>query len=33
MWGLAYYVRLERFLPNGLRRRQSHIVYALLPAA
>ena len=29
MRGLAYYARLERFLPTGLRRSQSHIVYAL----
>ena len=30
MFGLNYYARMERFLPQPLRRRQSHIVYALL---
>jgi hypothetical protein len=30
MWGLAYYARLEKVLPVALRRRQSHIVYALI---
>ena len=30
MWGLGYYARLEHFLPTAVRRRQSHIVYALL---
>jgi hypothetical protein len=30
MWGLGYYVRLEHFLPTAVRRKQSHIVYALL---
>lgn len=29
MWGLQTVARLERFLPGGIRRRQSHIVYAL----
>lgn len=29
MWGLAYYARLERFLPQPVRRKQSHIVYGL----
>lgn len=28
MWGLGYYARLEKFLPRGLRQKQSHIVYA-----
>lgn len=28
MWGLGYYARGERWLPHGLRQRQSHIVYA-----
>ncbi len=30
MFGLNYYARMERFLPQALRKRQSHIVYALL---
>ena len=30
MFGLNYYARLERFVPQALRKRQSHIVYALL---
>lgn len=30
MWGLGYYARLEQLLPTAVRRRQSHIVYALL---
>ena len=30
MFGLDYYARAERFLPRALRKRQSHIVYALL---
>jgi hypothetical protein len=30
MWGLGYYARLEHFLPTAVRRKQSHIVYALL---
>jgi NAD(P)-dependent dehydrogenase (short-subunit alcohol dehydrogenase family) len=30
MWGLGGYARAERRLPEGLRRRQSHIVYAFL---
>jgi hypothetical protein len=30
MFGLNYYARIERFLPQALRSRQSHIVYALL---
>lgn len=30
MWGLGYYARLERFLPRSIRRRHSHIVYALV---
>jgi hypothetical protein len=30
MWGLGYYAAAERFLPTVMRRRQSHIVYALL---
>jgi hypothetical protein len=29
MWGLAYYARMEKFLPTRIRRRQSHIVYCL----
>ena len=29
MWGLGYYARLEHVLPTTIRRRQSHIVYAL----
>ncbi len=29
MWGLGYYARAEKWLPGGLRRKQSHIVYAL----
>ena len=29
MWGLGIYVHGERLLPNAVRRRQSHIVYAL----
>jgi len=29
MWGLGYYARLEKILPTAVRRRQSHIVYAL----
>ncbi|MBK8899842.1 MAG: hypothetical protein IPM53_01540 [Anaerolineaceae bacterium] len=29
MWGLGYYARLEHVLPTAVRRRQSHIVYAL----
>ena len=30
MFGLNYYARMERFLPQALRKRQSHIVYALM---
>lgn len=30
MWGLGYYARLEKVLPIPVRRRQSHIVYALV---
>jgi hypothetical protein len=30
MWGLGLYVRAERFLPQAIRRSQSHIVYTLL---
>lgn len=30
MWGLGFYARLEHFLPTAVRRKQSHIVYALL---
>ena len=30
MWGLSYYARLEHFLPTAVRRKQSHIVYAML---
>ena len=30
MWGLGYYARLEHFLPTAVRRKQSHIVYALI---
>ncbi len=30
MWGLGYYARLEHLLPTAVRRRQSHIVYALI---
>jgi hypothetical protein len=33
MWGLGYYARAERFLPQSIRRSQSHIVYALLSGA
>ena len=29
MWGLGYYARMEHWLPTAVRRRQSHIVYAL----
>jgi len=29
MWGLGVYVHSERYLPGVVRRRQSHIVYAL----
>lgn len=29
MWGLGYYARAEKLLPMAVRRRQSHIVYAL----
>jgi hypothetical protein len=29
MWGLGIYARLEKVFPTALRRRQSHIVYAL----
>lgn len=29
MWGLGRYAHLERFMPATVRRRQSHIVYAL----
>jgi hypothetical protein len=32
MRGLASYARIERFLPQSIRRRQSHIVYSLTPA-
>lgn len=32
MWGLGYYARLEHVLPTAVRRKQSHIVYALLEA-
>lgn len=30
MWGLGYYARAERWLPQRLRRSQSHIVYLLV---
>lgn len=30
MWGLGYYARAEKILPTAVRRRQSHIVYALV---
>ncbi len=30
MWGLGVYARLEPFIPIGLRKRQSHIVYGLI---
>ncbi len=30
MWGLGFYARLEHFLPTAVRRKQSHIVYALM---
>jgi len=33
MWGLGYYAYAERFLPQSIRRNQSHIVYALLSSA
>lgn len=33
MWGLGYYARAEHFLPQSIRRSQSHIVYALLSGA
>jgi hypothetical protein len=29
MWGLGYYARAEKLLPGSVRRKQSHIVYAL----
>mgnify|MGYP001241933763 CR=1 FL=1 len=29
MWGLGFYARAEKILPTAVRRRQSHIVYAL----
>ena len=29
MWGLGYYARMEKLLPTSIRRKQSHIVYAL----
>lgn len=29
MWALAYYARLEKFLPASIRQRYSHIVFAL----
>jgi hypothetical protein len=32
MWGLGQYARREHWLPDGVRRTQSHIVYALTPA-
>lgn len=32
MWGLGYYARLEKLIPISIRRRQSHIVYALWKA-
>jgi hypothetical protein len=31
MWGLGHYARREHWVPNGTRRTQSHIVYALTP--
>ncbi len=31
MWGLAYYARCEFLIPQAIRRKQSHIVYALSP--
>lgn len=31
MWGLAYYARCEFLIPTVVRRKQSHIVYALSP--
>ena len=30
MWGLGRYAHVERYLPQSVRRRQSHIVYAFL---
>ncbi|MCK5921417.1 MAG: methyltransferase domain-containing protein, partial [Methylococcales bacterium] len=30
MWSLGYYARLEHFLPNAIRKKKSHIVYALI---
>lgn len=30
MWGLGYYARSEKWLPANMRRRKSHIVFALL---
>ncbi len=30
MWGLGFYARLEHYLPTAVRKKQSHIVYALL---
>ncbi len=32
MWGLGIYAKAERFFPLSLRRKQSHIVYALMQA-
>lgn len=31
MWGLSYYALLEGIIPTPIRRKQSHIVYALSP--
>lgn len=31
MFGLNFYARLERFIPQGIRRTRAHIVYALSP--
>lgn len=33
MRGLAFYAHLEQFIPQSIRRRQSHIVYGLTPAS
>lgn len=30
MWGLGRYAYMERFIPSSIRRRESHIVFALL---
>lgn len=32
MWGLGIYARVERYLPQALRRKQAHIVFGLYPS-